>query len=62
MSKLTDTVCPVDCVCAGCECPVCGEDDFVLRDPSDVLMEEILKPMFNFYRCRKCDHQWGVYK
>lgn len=53
--------CPLDCECASCECPVCGSDDFKRRDYADVLMEEVLKPMFNFYLC-KCGHTWGVYK
>ncbi len=61
MTVHTETVCPLDCDCAGCECPICGSDDFVPRPYAEVLMEEVLKPMFNFYRC-KCGHMWGVYK
>lgn len=56
-----NAVCPLDCDCAGCECPACGADDFIQRSADEVIMEEVLKPLLDFYRC-KCKHEWGVYK
>ena len=58
----TKQVCPVDCGCAGCACVRCGSNDFETMEDKEVVMEEVLKPLFDFCRCTECSEEWIVYK
>lgn len=58
----TNGKCLTECTCAGCQCPRCGSAEFKPMPREDVVMEEILKPLFDFYLCTKCPHDWIVYK